>query len=238
MKTKTVLTILSALLFVAVMKAQVSDPAKMPEAMAANKANPSVIPDSYKFSWKYTMEMQSDSGKTMTANYLLEKDAAYFGMNIAQGNTGNTMLMILDTKNKITVTAFNKGGKKVAMAHTMKDPAAMVGKKQSDKKFTYKSLPDKTILGYKCKGIEARNPDQTAVFYFTNDAPVNFDDMFKSQQGQKMPDMFKDYFKPGDKPLMMSVDMTDTVNKRTMHMKCVALEKTVFEFKKAEYRFM
>jgi hypothetical protein len=233
MKTKIVAILAFAICCIGTLKAQ-----QVPDfaGMMANKADLSTVPDSYSFSWKYTMEIQTEGGKAMTANYLLEKNASYFGMNIEQ--KGNSMLMVMDTKNQITVTTFGKGDQKMAMANKMKDYAAMAGKQSGDKKFTYKPLPDKTILGYKCKGVEATDADYTMILYFTNDAPVNFADMFKSQQAQKMPDMFKDYFKPGDKPLMMSVDITDKAKAKTTSMKCVGLEKNAFVFKKADYKFM
>lgn len=49
-----------------------------------NKVDPSAVPDSYSFSWKYIMEIKTDDGKTMNANYFLEPNAPYFAMNIDQ----------------------------------------------------------------------------------------------------------------------------------------------------------
>ena len=146
--------------------------------------------------------------------------------------------MVMDSKNKINVATFGKSGQKMAMATKMTDIVAKAEKEAADRKFTYKPLPDKTILGYKCKGIEATDANNVIDFYFTNDAPVSFSDMFKSPAAQKIPNPIAGYFKPGDKPLMMSVDMTDKAKGTTTSMQCKALEKKAFAFKKADYRFM
>ena len=68
---------------------------------------------------------------------------------------------------------------------------------------------------------------------------MSFWDLSKSQQDQKMPDAFKNYFKHGDHPLMMTMDIIDLKNnRRTTSMKCVALEKKPYTFAKSEYKFM
>ncbi|HMI08383.1 MAG TPA: hypothetical protein VK528_12605 [Flavobacterium sp.] len=106
MKTKTTLSIVLLLfLFISGYAQQGPDFG----AMAANKADASAVPESYNFSWQYTMEIQSGKGKAMTADYLLQKDAAYFGMRIRQAGD---MLMIMDTKNKLSVTTFGKADRK------------------------------------------------------------------------------------------------------------------------------
>lgn len=229
MKTKALFLSFLSLFTISIM-AQMPE---MPMGIGASKADLSEVPSSYHFSWKYTMEINSDKGKSMNADYLLEPNAEYFGMKMGQAD----MTMIMDTKKKISVTAFGKGAQKMATANKMPDYSAMADK-QNMSKFTYKTLAGKTILGYKCKGVEATNPDYVMTFYYTNDAPVNFADMFKSPQAQKMPDAFKNFFKPGEKPLMMSVDIKDLKKGKTTSMNCVALEKNDFTFRKSDYKFM
>lgn len=228
MKTKHLLSFLMAFCFL-------SATAQMPDiaGMGANKVDASEVPSSYHFSWKYTMKIETGKGKSMNADYLLEPSAEYFAMKMAQAD----MTMIMDTKKKMTVTAFGKGAQKMATATKMPDYAAAADK-QNMSKFNYKALPDKTILGYKCKGVEATNAEYVMQFYYTNDAPVNFADMFKSPQAQKMPDAFRNYFKPGEKPLMLSVSIRDVKKGQTTTMECLALEKSEFTFKKSDYKFM
>ena len=94
-------------------------------------------------------------------------------------------------------------------------------------------------MGYNCKGIEATNEDFVMVFYFTNEAKVSFSDMFRSQQKQKTPNALKNYFKAGDNPLMMTMNMKDLKNKgKNTSMRCVSLEKHTHVFAKSDYKFM
>ena len=54
-----------------------------------------------------------------------------------------------------------------------------------------------------------------------------------------MPDAFSNYFKPGEKPLMMDMTMKDLKNKgKITKMKCISLEKNAYTFNKADYKFM
>ncbi|MFT3793616.1 hypothetical protein [Flavobacterium sp.] len=203
-------------------------------SMMANKVDAAQVPDAYPFTWKYKMDLNTD-GKSFQADYLLEPNAKYFGMNMSQ--SGNDVTMVMDTNKKLTVMGFGKGAQKMGMATKMRDYLS-TGNKEGAQKFAYKSLPDKTILGYKCKGVEASNTEMTMVFYFTNEAPVNFVDWFKAPGAQKIPDAFGAYFKPGDKPLVLSMEFTDKANGKKTSMQCVALEKNAFTFKKSDYKFM
>lgn len=228
MRTQSILFAIAAFLSFSFASAQDISDFMSPKG----KVDAAKVPASYDFSWKYTMDIKSGTSKNMIADYLLAPGAAYFGMSLPQG-----MLMIMDTKNQLAVTAFSQGGKKMASASKLPDYTEMSGKKDLGK-FTYKTLPAKTILGYKCKGVEATNADYVMIFYYTNDAPVSFADMFKSAQSMKVPDPFSSYFKPGEKPLMLSVDITEKAKNRTTSMTCIALEKNATAFKKADYKFM
>lgn len=203
-----------------------------------NKVDASVVPDSYNFSWKYSMEIQNEKEKPVIIDYLLEPNSEYFAFNMGQSNE---MLMIMDLKNKLMITCFNKNNEKMASASKIPDYSDKT-KKEKDSiqdKFTYRTLPNKIFLGYNCKGIEATNAEFVMVFYYTNEAKISFADMFKSRQKQNTPDAFKHYFKPGDKPLMMYMDMKDLKHEgRTTTMKCIAVEKNSYTFVKSDYKFM
>jgi hypothetical protein len=210
----------------------------MTMAYGRNKVDVAAVPDSYPFSWKYIMEIKSDGGKAMNAEYFLEPNTNYFGFNVGQKQE-QSMFMIMDNKNKLTVTCFGNGKEKMASASKMTDYSEMVKKENEKSKFTYKTLPNKTFLGYNCKGIEATNTEYVIIFYFTNEAKVGFGDLFKSQKNQKMPNAFAGYFKPDDNPLMMDMTMKDLKNNgKTTTMKCVSLDKNSYVFNKADYKFM
>lgn len=203
--------------------------------LSKNKVNPSKIPNKYSFSWKYSMEMKTTTGKSVVFDYLLEPNSNYYGANMHQ--SGSEMFMIMDMKNKLTISSFGKGSKKMAMASRIPDYTKT--NEEQNSKFTYKTLPNKTILGYNCKGVQATNSNSTMVFYYTNEAKVSFSEIFRSQQNQNTPDAFKSFFKPGEKPLMMYMEHKDLKDKsKNMSMKCIALEKEAFIFNKSDYQFM
>ncbi|KAF2516352.1 DUF4412 domain-containing protein [Flavobacterium zhairuonense] len=202
-----------------------------------NKVDPSAVPDSYSFSWKYVMEIKTDEGKAMNANYFLEPNAPYFAMNIDQGK-GQNMMMIMDSKNNITVTGFGDGKDKMATASKMPDYSGMAKKEGEKSKYTIKTLPNKTFLGYNCKGIQMTNDEHDIICYYTSEAKVSFGDMFKNQKGWKMPEGLSDYFKPDDRTLLMDMTMKDLKSRKVTTMKCVSLEKSAYAFNKSDYKFM
>ena len=237
---KFLFTTLSFLLLCHLSEAQTSKAAQkkaMQDAMnfSKNKVDVSQIPSKYSFSWKYRMEMKTSAGKSMVFDYFLEPNANYYGANMNQ--TGSEMFMVMDSKKKFMITSFGKGGKKMAMASKMTDYSAVAQSKNT--KYTYKTIPNKVILGFNCKGIQATNTTSTMVFYYTNEAKVSFSEMFKSQQNQGTPNALSDYFKPNEKPLMLSMDYKDLKDKtKSMTMKCISLEKKAFTFNKSDYQFM
>lgn len=203
-----------------------------------NKVDASDVPKSYDFSWKYVMEIKTDNDKAMNMDYLLETDAPYFGFHVGEGK-GQNMFMILDAKNKIMVTTFGDSKNKMASASKIPEYADKVTKQEEKEKFVFKTLPNKTILGYDCKGVQAANNEYDMVFYYTNDAKVSFGEMYKNQKNQNIPDAIANYFKPGEQSLLMEMTMKDLDKKgKITTMKCISLEKSAYFFNKSEYTFM
>lgn len=201
-----------------------------------NKIDASVVPDLYQFSWEYSLEIQTETEKPIIVDYFLEPNAGYFGLNMGDSNE---MFMIMDAGNKLTVTCFDQKGEKVAMALRIPDYKGIVEKENKKADFSYRSLPDKIIMGYNCKGMEAVNEDYVMIFYYTNDAKVSFSNLFQSLQKQKTPDVLQYYFKSGEKPLMMMTSVKDLKkNGAITTMNCVSLEKHAFSFIKSDYKFM
>lgn len=199
-----------------------------------NKVDATSIPSKYNFSWKYTLLMKTSSGKDMNIDYFLEPNSNYYGANMNQ--KGSEMFMIMDIKNKLMVNSFNKSGKKMAMASKIPDNLVTTS---DSKKYTYKKLPNKTFLGFSCKGLEATSSDSKIIIYYTDEAKVSFSEMFKSQQNNSLPAAIKDIFKPGQKALTMFLDYTDTKDKsKNMTMTCTSLKQQNFIFNKSDYQFM
>lgn len=234
MKSKRILVVaLLMLFFQTVIFGQV--PQKGQFQMPA-KVDASKIPATYEFSWKYSMEINGKEGKTMVADYFLQPKAGYFAFNMA---SKRDMLMIMDTKQKLMISSFGSGASKMARASQIPDYSKMTKKQTTASKFKYKPLPNKTIMGYNCKGVEATNNEYVMVFYYTNEAKISFGDLFKSQQDQGASSAFEGYLKPGENALMMSMEAKNLKDKsKSTSMKCVGLQKQAFTFKKADYKFM
>ncbi|WP_111309954.1 DUF4412 domain-containing protein [Confluentibacter sediminis] len=198
------------------------------------KADPNLIASSYDFSWKYSLKMTSKEGD-MVFDYYLKPGAAYFGFTSA---TMENMFTVMDNKNKVTTIFMQTQGNNMAMVNKMPDDLDLEEAKDTSASFNFTQLPDKTINGYHCKGVKATNDEYEMVMYFTNEAEVSFDDIYKNQQ-TKIPVQLKDYFDPKDKILMISMDMKGLKNKKLdAKMECVGLEKISKDIKKSDYKFM
>lgn len=201
-------------------------------------ADPAAVASVYDFSWKYSLKMTTSSKEgEMFFDYYLEPDASYFGF---ASPTMANMFTVMDNGKKVIVMFMQSQGNKAGMVTSMPDDMDSEGSADELAKFTFQQLPEKTINGYHCKGVKATNNEMEMVMYFTNEAEVTFDDFFKNQNQQtKIPIQLKDYFKPGDKVLMISMDMKGLKDKKMdARIECVGLEKVSMTLKKSDYKFM
>jgi hypothetical protein len=197
-------------------------------------ADPSLIAGSYDFSWKYSLKMTSKEG-AIVFDYYLKPNAPYFGFTSA---TMENIFTVMDSGQKITVLFMDNQGNRMGMVNKMTDDPEIEETPDESAKFTFEQLPAKTINGYHCKGVKATNAEMEMVMYFTNEAEVSFDDIYKNQQ-TNIPIQLKDYFKAGDKVLMISMDMKGLKNKKMdAHIECVGLEKVSKTIRKSDYKFM
>lgn len=181
------------------------------------------------------MEMKANKTKAITFDYYLQPGANYFGTSMK--SSGTEMFMIMDNKSKITISAFEKRTKKMAIASKLTENIPI--QKTNLSKFTYQLLPNKVILGYNCKGVRAISKDYETTSYYTTEAKVDFSGLFNSQQCKGIPNPLPGFFKPNEKPLIMFMEYKDLKNpSNSGTMKCIALEKKIYNFNKADYQFM
>jgi hypothetical protein len=198
------------------------------------KADPSLVANSYDFTWKYSLKMSTKDGD-MVFDYYLKPDAPYFGFTSA---TMENMFNVMDTDKNIMAMFMKSEGNNIGMVTQMPDDMDFEGAKDESAKFKFEQLPDKTVNGYHCKGVKATSDEYEMVMYFTNEAEVSFDDIFKNSK-TKIPVQLKDYFNPDDKVLMISMDMKDLKNeKQNATMECIGLEEVQKSIKKSDYKFM
>ncbi len=197
------------------------------------KADALLVADTYDFTWKYSLKMSTKEGD-IVFDYYLKPDASYFGFT---SEVMNNMFTVMDSGHKVTAMFMTSEGNNVGMVHQMPDLDLEEGKDEYGQ-FSYQTMPEKTINGYLCKGLKATSDNYEMLMYFTADAEVSFDDIFKNKQ-TKIPSQLKDYFNPDDKVLMMSMDYTDLKNKKQSgSMECVGLEKVNKTIRKSDYKFM
>ena len=198
------------------------------------KANPSMVADSYDFTWKYSMKMTSKSGD-MVFDYYLKPDASYFGFtSLAMKN----MFSVMDNDKKVMVMFMESKGNNIGMVTQIPDDIKIDDTQNDSEKFKFETLPNKTINGFHCKGVKGYNSDYEMIMYFTNETEVSFNDMFKSSK-TKIPLAFTNYFNPKDKVLMIFMDMKNLKNiNENATMECVGLEKVKKTINKSDYKFM
>lgn len=131
----------------------------------------------------------------MDLDYFLEPDATYMGMKM---NAGVPFFRVIDDDANTTFMFMESGGNKVVTAtsididETLDDIEDIESPSLED--LTITDLPNKTFLGYDCIGKKFENDAYTFVSYFTVDAPVSFDQVFKSEM-DRYPEPIKEQFK-------------------------------------------
>ena len=197
------------------------------------KADPALVADTYDFTWKYSLKMSTKEG-SIVFHYFLKPDASYFGFT---SEVMSNMFTVMDNGHKITAMFMESEGNNMGMVMQMPDLNVDDQNNPSDE-FTFQTLPEETINGYHCKGVKATNDGYEMVMYFTDEAEVGFDDIYKNNN-TKIPPQLKNYFNPDDKILMISMVMTDLKNKKNnAQMECVGLEDVKKMIKKWDYKFI
>ena len=204
-----------------------------------NKVDPSSLPDSYDFSWQYTMQMQTD-GKSLNMDYYLQPGVNYFGAKpeIKKMKSVGNIIMVMDTETNTNVIFMDMNGKKMAMPSSVSvdtefDPEEV----DNSNNFTFKEVGAKKILGYKCQGYKMENDEITTTIYVTQDAPVSFTQLFKGNKNT--PKGFNSrWMDKLDNSLVMEMHMINKKDGSETTMKCVALKKQNLSINTGDYRFM
>ncbi|WP_262733661.1 DUF4412 domain-containing protein [Gaetbulibacter sp. NE] len=196
------------------------------------------VPDSYHFSYKYQMKMITSSGE-MDVDYFLEPDATYMGMKM---DAGMPFFMVIDDDANATFMFMESGGNKVVTATSLEMNEDLEDiediESPSLEDLTITDLPNKTFLGYDCIGKKFENDEYAFVSYSTVDAPVSFDQVFKSEM-DRYPEPIKEQFKNYKGALLMHMEMIDKTNKGKKNtsgtMECVAIEALDYKFSTKDY---
>ncbi len=210
--------------------------------MGGSKVDPSTLPSSYEFDWRYTLQMSHKNGD-IKFHYFLSEDGGAFGSKpeLGQGGTpmGN-MLMVMDPKLSTTTILMNNGGQKTGTVMSSPDIAEATSQESDMGDYEFKEIGTKEILGYTCQGFQMESDDSKMTMYVAFDTPVSFDNMYSGNNAKQLPKGFDPKWldKIGDNSLMMEMDF---VNKKksdqSAKMTCIALENELLTVNISEYDF-
>jgi hypothetical protein len=199
-----------------------------------NKVDAGRVPDVYDFSWIYTLNIQTKEG-SMPINYHLEQGQQYFGFNMPGMDN---IFIVMDNGRKMTITYMKSEENSMGTAMEMPDDLDTEESGDGSEDFNFQSLDHKVIMGYNCRGVRATNSRYDMVMYFTSEAPVSFNEIYKNDKA-KIPAGLKNYFNPNEPVLMMEMQMTDLKNsKLDATIKCTDLRENAMSVNKSDYKFM
>lgn len=140
---------------------------------------PSEIPDFYDFEWKYTFQLKTKDGERRV-NFLLKKDASYFGFQISEARK---KFLVVDPERNINVLYMGLGNAKITSATRILDPehgVTKIEKKQGV--FSFNKIGDKSIIGYESKGLQAENNEFVYTFYIAKETEIGIHDFHLNSQ--------------------------------------------------------
>ena len=240
MKTKIIVLVVICCCLCSTIEAQ--DPAQkaLQGIFGSKKLDPAKIPTEYTFDWVFKTELRSEKKDPMEMNYLINTDSKdYFGMEISTEEIKgmDKMRMVMDSKERILIMFMAMNGQK--MAQLSKIPEQKSNEKTP--KQSFKEIGTKTILGYKCYGIEVENGDYISQIYFTLDAPINFSAFSAFSNNKKGPKGFDPALLKVLEEDALLMEMTATHKKKSKQnftLTAISLDKEPTILKKADYQFM
>lgn len=216
---------------------------KMFNMKFGGQADPSILPESYDFEWKYTLQMKHKKGN-MNMTYYLKPDAKYFGSQAEmedQKIMAEGMFMVFDQNlNVLTIFMETENGK---AGQVLQTPDMAVDTTDEDiasmEDYTFKEVGTKTILGYECQGFQMENEDMKMTMYVALDAPVSFNQVYGGSPKSLPKGFDPKWMEKAENSIMMEMDIINKKKKKfSAKMTCVTLEKSPKTIVISDYEFM
>ena len=207
------------------------------------QVEPSVLPESYDFEWKYTMQMKDKKGnKNMT--YYLKPDSKYFGFQPEMENQvmANEMFMVFDQE--LDVMAMFMDTESGKMGQLLKSPTVDIEDETEHEAnnmedYTFKEIGTKTILGYECQGFQIENDEIKMIMYVAMNAPVSFNKVYGGHVKTKPKGYDPKWMEKAENSILMEMEIINKKRKKySTKMTCVALEKSPKTVVVSDYEFM
>lgn len=209
--------------------------------MGDSNMDPSVLPESYYYEWRYTLLTDHKKG-SMKMHYYLKEGGTNFAsrMEMEQKTMMGEMLMVMDQGLGVTTILMNSNGKKNGqIISSPKIDLEDINTENSNEDYEFKEMGAKEILGYTCKGFQIENEETKMTMYVAFDTPVSLNKVYGNNPKQ-LPKGFDPKWldKIGKNSLMMEMDIQNKKKpKQSAKMRCVALEKDPMTIKIADYEF-
>lgn len=210
-----------------------------------NKITKDMLPKSYDFDYTYkaTFTQNSKKSDALDMNFLINtKKGNYNGaeyiLNKKQSEGSTTMIFDLDLRAMVMLMEY--GNQKFLQIH----PIPEVKETKTEMDFTIKELPPKTILGYKCTGLQLENDTYTMKVYHAKNAPVSLNNFFgfsgtKSAKELNLPNMDPRLLKQFENSLVMEMQYEDKKRKKNnFTITAISLEKTPKTISTTDYQSM
>lgn len=207
------------------------------------QADPSILPESYDFEWKYTLQMEHKKGN-VNMTYYLKPDAKYFASQpeMEDNPMANGMLMVFDKELDImAIFMETEDGKTGTLLKNpsinIEDVAEAEDANLDD--YTFTEIGTKTILGYECQGFQIENEELTMTMYIAMDAPVSFNQIYGSHMKTTPKGFDPKWMENADSSIVMEMEVIYKSKKKyNTKMTCVALEKSSKKLVVSDYEFM
>ena len=204
--------------------------------------DPSILPSSYEFEWKYVLQMQANKNNVNMV-YFLKPDAKYFGTkpDIGKNKQVGGMFMVMDESLKVMTLFTDMNGQKSGHILSTDQNLEIDDEDENEamEDFTFKEIGTKTILKYECQGFEFENSEYKMKMYVTFDAPISFNQVFGAHTKNTPQGFNPKWLKKEDNSLVLEMDFIHKKKKKfNSKMVCVALEKEPTSIVTSEYQFM
>lgn len=198
---------------------------------------------SYLFSYLYTLhftsgEVDGPNGKVNAdVDFLLTPKADYMGIRSGDISGQGNAVLVIDQQKSTTFTFISSGSQNMMMTHEM-DLENIADDTEDGGNFKITNLPNKTFLGYSCKGMLLEDDEWEIKLYYTDQAGLSMASVFEGSSEIPLMgnSMQKGYTNLKD-GLVMYMEGTNKKNKKENYiMEAKKLEKVDYTFKTDGYQ--
>ncbi len=203
--------------------------------------DPSVLPESYTYTWRYTLQMEHKKG-SMAIDYFLRENGTDYGSKLMmqQKNVTTGMLMIMDPARGTTTILMDMGGQKTGQViASPQEKLEELVQEDVPTDYDFKEIGTKEILGYTCQGFQMENEEAIITMYVASNTPVSLNQVY-GNDSKRLPKGFDPKWldRIGENSLMMEMDFKNKKKpKQSSKMRCIALEESPLEIVISAYQF-